>query len=534
MCGIFCYYGTYYTLEDLREKFQRIKHRGPDDTELIQVADNVIFGFHRLSIHGLTKKANQPLVSEDKQITLICNGEIYNYLKLAKKYGIELKTGSDCEIIIHLYQIFGIDAIRNLDAEFAFILYDHSRRALFSGRDLIGVRPLFLGKPKYFNNYAEFFLSSELKSIVDLTDYTEQFQPGHIRVQTFDEYMKMEPNIKLKKLTISYLSNIHKLLIEAVRKRLDSERPIGFLLSGGLDSSLICSIAQKINNRKNYHTFSIGLPESQDILAAREVSAYIKSVHHEVIFSLKEGLNVIPEVIYHLETFDTTTIRAGVPQYLLAKYIAKYTNIKVLLSGEGADELFYGYKYHSFAPNAQIAQYESEELIANLHKYDILRTDRTLAAHGLEVRVPYLDFNFFKYIYTLDPHFKYQPEKIEKLILRQAFVNNYIPKKYLYRQKDAMSDAVGHKWIEYTTENAKLLLDEDYIKTNIKDKKIQECLLDINKNKINYHSPTPPTEEALIYRKIFEAFFPGNANVIGKYWMPKWRKTNDPSARFLI
>ena len=510
MCGIFAYLGNYYNLEYLNDFFQKINSRGPDDSSLIQLDSNVIFGFHRLSINGLNNLSNQPLVYNN--LTLICNGEIYNHNELIKKYNFITHTNSDCEVILHLYERFGIQkTLIELDGVFSFIIKDNNN--IICARDPIGVRPCFIG-------YSDkgIIISSEAKCNVDISNSTiYQLQPGSYQIFKNSKYsfsgLYYKLPFKVIPFSLTIYDTIKKLLDMAVKKRLMSERPIGALLSGGLDSSIIVYLAN--NYITNLNTFSIGLKGSPDIKYALSVSKLLNTKHHEVIVSLDDFINSINKVIYTLETYDITTIRASVPNYLISKYISENTNIKVILSGEGADELFGGYLYFHNSPTNSDFKEETENLINNLYKFDVLRCDRTTAAHGLEVRVPFLDLKFLNYIVRLAPELKspIHNNNIEKYILRKSF-DKCLPDDIIWRQKDAFSDAVGYNWV---TELKK------FIDTQISDD-------DFNNSKNKYLIDPPICKEGLYYRRIFEEYYPNKASLIGYTWRPKWSETTEPSA----
>lgn len=516
MCGIFAYFGNKPSDQYLFS-FYLIKHRGPDTSTYFKIPDAPItFGFHRLSINDLTEHGNQPL--HHNGIYLICNGEIYNHKELATIYNLKTKTHSDCEVIIHLYQQLGIDeTVKVLDGPFAFVLYDSNKSVFFAARDPIGIRPLFIGT----TDNDDLFFASEAKALENCTKSVRQFRPGHYWFSgSYVPFWTLPDPCFTLILTINPLKQINTFLTQAVNKRINnSERPVGLLLSGGFDSSIVAALAHKLNPDRRYHSFSIGFHDSLDLNYARMVATALNTKHHEVIYTLHEALAVVPEVIYFLETFDVTTVRAGVLMWLLLRYIKKKTDIKVVLSGEGSDE-FGSYLYFKDAPNKEEFQKESLSLLNNLHYFDVLRADRCTAAHGIEVRVPFLDLNFCKFFAHIDPQYKMPHNGIEKYHLRRAFDQTYLPPEVLWRKKDAFSDSVGHSWRNTLIQHTDTLYTDD----------------DLKRAQERYTHLPPQTKEALWYRELFEEAFPSNmANLVPKYWMPKWQPETlvDPSATLL-
>ena len=392
MCGIFFYRGK-RDLKLFKTSIESLKKRGPDNSNIIQKND-MIFGFHRLAITDLTSNGMQPLYLND-DLFIINNGEIYNYKELIQKYNFIMKTDSETEVILHMYYNFGIErTLKELNGEFAFIIYDKSN--IIIARDHIGIRPLFYG----CNAENEIFVASELKAIYFFVDNAKQFLPGYFMVNfKYTQYY----NYKYEQINYEneniIQQTIYKSLDEAVKLRLIGERKIGAYLSGGLDSSIIVSLISKYI--KQFDVFSVGIEDNlytDDILHAAELVSFLNNqgcniTHHIVRFTINEAIKFIPKIIYALESYDTTTIRASIGQYILAKYIKKNTDIKILFSGEGADELG-GYSYFKKAPNEQEFFNENIKLLKELHMFDVLRTDRTTSRHGLEVRVPFLDKNF--------------------------------------------------------------------------------------------------------------------------------------------
>lgn len=405
-----------------------------------------------------------------------------------------------------------------LDAEFALIIYDKKEDKIIAARDPLGIRPLYYGKSKSNDTY---IFASEPKILVDLVEDIFPFPPGYyFDGEKFIQYSFIT-DVESKHTRMRDVEkNIHSLLVEGVRKRLDSDAPIGFLLSGGLDSSLVCSIATKIL-KKPIETFAIGMEKDAiDLKYAKEVADYLKTNHHEVIITRDDVISSLEEVIYNLATYDITTIRASVGMYLLCKYIHENTDIKVLLTGEISDELF-GYKYTDYAPNPEEFQKESKMRIDEIHMYDVLRADRCISSNSLEARVPFGDLAFVKYVMEIDPKIKMNRYNKGKYLLRKAFEGDYLPKDILYREKAAFSDAVGHSLVEDIKEFA-----EDYY---------TDEEFEINRKKYTFAQPF--TKESLMYREIFEKYYPGQAHMIKDFWMPNksWKgcDVDDPSARFL-
>jgi asparagine synthase (glutamine-hydrolysing) len=538
MCGIFAFIGDSIEYNELYYNFNKIKGRGPDYSELLKVQSNIFLGFHRLSIIDQTSNGNQPFNIDG--IYLICNGEIYNHNDLKIQNDFITKSNSDCEIIIHMYKKYGIlETIKNLDGVFAFILYDSKLNKLFIGRDAFGVRPLFYGINK---EKKEISFSSEMKSICNFSDIVEQFKPGHYTVLDLEENTNkvtndiyegrfyywswydypFDTNITNKMDIDEILYNIKTKLIHAVNKRLMSDRPIGCLLSGGLDSSLICSIVSRFfkkNNKGVLNTFSIGLPGSTDLKYAKKVSEHIGSCHHEVILSEKDFLDAIPKVIYSIESYDTTTVRASTANYLIGKYIKENTDITVVYNGDGSDEQS-GYIYLANAPTLDDFQNECVSLLKNIHYFDVLRSDRSISSEwSLEARTPFLDKEFVKFYMSINPKLKNYNNKIEKELLRKAFEDDkFLPHDVLWRRKEAFSDGCS------SNERSWHNIIKEHVDKIISDDELMYC--DIQHNK-------PLMKESLYYRQIFNRFFPNKDNVIPKFWLPKWTDAIDPSAREL-
>ena len=517
MCSIMGYCGKGADLSRFKEGFIETISRGPDDSRII-VTKNGILGFHRLSIMGLTNSGMQPFQLGESFV--VCNGEIYGFQKIKDKLSEKytFKSNSDCEILLPMYSEYGTDMFKMLDAEFACIIYDGEKDKYIAARDPIGIRPLYYG----YDENGIIIFASEPKNLVGLTDKIMPFPPGHFYDgEKFVCYCDIAKTEKYSDDGLDEIfKNIHDKLTDGVKKRLIADAKVGFLLSGGLDSSLVCSIAAK-NSKAPIRTFAIGMNEDAiDLKYAKEVADYIKSDHTEVIITKDDVLSSLDTVIKLLGTFDITTIRASMGMYLLCRAIHEQTDIRVLLTGEISDELF-GYKYTDFAPSAEAFQKESEKRIRELHMYDVLRADRCISVNSLEARVPFGDLDFVKYVMKINPELKLNKYNKGKYLLRRAFEGDYLPESILYREKAAFSDAVGHSMVDYLKEYAEnFYTDEEY---ETKRKK--------------YTHAQPFTKESLLYREIFEKYYPNQSEMIVDFWMPnkEWEgcNVNDPSARVL-
>ncbi len=502
---------------EFEKGFMETLSRGPDDSRIVDTGDGIL-AFHRLAIMGLTPEGMQPFTLDGSYV--VCNGEIYGYEKikaeLSRKY--TFRSGSDCEILLPMYREYGTDMFRMLDAEFAMILYDAEEKTYIAARDPIGIRPLYYGYDK--NGVIVF--ASEPKNLLPLCVKVMPFPPGHYyKDGRFVPYNKIDEVTAVTHDDIETVcKKIREKLIAGVEKRLVSDAKVGFLLSGGLDSSLVCAIAAR-KEKKPIRTFAIGMSgDAIDLKYAREVADYIGSDHTEVIMTKEEVLSSLETVIRILGTYDITTIRASMGMYLLCKWIHENTDIRVLLTGEISDELF-GYKYTDFAPTAVEFQKESEKRIRELHMYDVLRADRCISANSLEARVPFGDLDFVKYVLSVDPLKKMNVYYKGKYLLRHAFEGDYLPHDILYREKAAFSDAVGHSMVDYLKEYAA----EQYTEEEYEEKRR------------HYTHAMPFTKESLLYREIFEKYYPGQSEMIADFWMPNktWEGCNvsDPSARVL-
>ncbi len=517
MCSIMGYCDARVRLSVFEKGFRETISRGPDESSIVNTG-NGLLGFHRLAIMGLTHDGMQPFQLDDSWI--VCNGEIYGFEKikseLSAKY--QFKSESDCEILLPMYREYGVDMFRMLDAEFALILYDGRTNEYVAARDPIGIRPLYYG----YDNQGVIVFASEAKNLTSICSNIRPFPPGHYYKN--GNFICYRDIVKVENVCFDGIDevcqNIREKLIQGVKKRLVSDSKIGFLLSGGLDSSLVCSIAQK-SLSDPIKTFAIGMrKDAIDLKYARQVADYIGSDHIEVFMTEEEVVASLEEVVRLLGTFDITTIRASMGMYLLCKWIHENTDIRVILTGEVSDELF-GYKYTDFAPSAQAFQEESQKRVRELHMYDVLRADRCISVNSLEARVPFGDLDFVRYVMSIDPEKKLNKYGKGKYLLRRAFEGNYLPHDLLYREKAAFSDAVGHSMADRLKEYANSLYTDAEFE--------QRCL--------KYEHATPFTKESLLYRELFEKYYPGQGEMVVDFWMPNktWKgcDVNDPSARVL-
>ena len=518
MCSIMGYCSRSAAYDAFKEGFDKTISRGPDDSRIVDTGDGFL-GFHRLAIMGLTPSGMQPFKLGKSYV--VCNGEIYGFEKLkqelSKKYAFE--SDSDCEILLPLYKEYGTEMFAMLDAEFACIIYDGEDKEYIAARDPIGIRPLYYG----YDKDGAIIFASEAKNLVQLTDKIMPFPPGHYykggQFVCFCDIAKVDSVCHDDLETVC--RNIHDKLVAGVEKRLVADAKVGFLLSGGLDSSLVCAIAAK-KSKEPIKTFAIGMSEDAiDLKYAKQVAEYIGSEHKEVFMTPDEVLASLETVIQLLGTYDITTIRASMGMYLVCKAIHEKTDIRVLLTGEISDELF-GYKYTDFAPDAAAFQKESQKRIRELHMYDVLRADRCISVNSLEARVPFGDIDFVKYVMSIDPELKLNKYGKGKYLLRHAFEEgDYLPEEILWREKAAFSDAVGHSMVDYLKEYA----EETY-----SDEEFESLCM-------KYAYARPFTKESLLYREIFERYYLGQAEMVVDFWMPnkEWEgcDVNDPSARVL-
>ena len=544
MCGIVCAFDVKESTEVLRpqllEMSKKVRHRGPDWSGIYS-NDKAILTHERLAIVD-PASGKQPLFSEDGKLVLAANGEIYNHSELRKQFegNYNFQTASDCEVILALYQKKGAYFIEEMNGIFGFAIYDVEKDEYFVARDHMGIIPLYIG----WDSNGTFYVASELKALEGVCTKIELFPPGHYLSSKDGEFKKWYTRdwvdydaVKENKTNIDELKET---LEVAVHRQLMSDVPYGVLLSGGLDSSIISAIAKKYADKRvesgdtqdawwpRLHSFSVGLEGSPDLAAALEAAKHIGTIHHEIKFTIQEGLDAIKDVIYKLETYDITTIRASTPMYLMARVI-KSMGIKMVLSGEGADELFGGYLYFHKAPNAEEFHKETVRKLEKLHMYDCLRANKSLAAWGVEGRVPFLDKEFMDVAMRINPQDKMiNGERMEKWVLRKAF-ESYIPKSVVWRQKEQFSDGVGYSWID----TLKKVVDAEVTDEQLKNAKYK------------FPIQTPTSKEEFYYRSIFRTHFPSDtaalcvpqeasvacSTKIALEWDESFKNMNDPSGR---
>ena len=519
MCAIMGFTRQTLSEEEIRVFFDRTKSRGPDMSRMKKAGQGLLC-FHRLAIMGLEETGMQPFhLGKDM---CVCNGELYGFRPLKReleKKGYVFQSGSDCELLLPLYREYGVEMFSMLDAEFAMILYDGERDTFLAARDPIGIRPLFYGAAPD----GGMVFASEAKNLVGLCGEIHPFPPGHYYADgqfvRYADVTSVQTYVGGDLETIC--ANIREKLTTGIEKRLDADAPLGFLLSGGLDSSLVCAAAARILG-KPIRTFAIGMDtDAIDLKYARETAAYIGADHTEVYMTRQEVLDALETVIALLGTWDITTIRASMGMYLCCKAIHERTDIRVLLTGEISDELF-GYKYTDFAPSPEAFQMEAGKRVDELHLYDVLRADRCISVNSLEARVPFGDLDFVRYVMSIDPALKVNRYGMGKYLLRRAFEKEHLlPDHILWREKAAFSDAVGHSMVD----DLKAYAEARYTDAEYKEKRRR------------YRFAMPFTKESLLYREIFERHYPGQARMIPDFWMPNraWAgcDVDDPSARVL-
>jgi len=543
MCGIVCAFDIKQKSEDLRpqvlEMAKAIRHRGPDWSGIYS-DDKVIMAHERLAIVD-PASGKQPLFSEDKKLILAANGEIYNHKALRAQFPqYKFQTESDCEVILALYKEKGVDFVDEMNGIFGFAIYDVEKDEYFIARDHMGIIPLYMG----WDQHGTFYVASELKALEGVCTKIELFPPGHYMSSRDGKlvqwYKRDWEDFEAVKDNETSIAEVRQALEDAVHRQLMSDVPYGVLLSGGLDSSVTSAIAKKYSQRRieaddkeqawwpQLHSFSVGLEGSPDLAAARKVADHIGTVHHEIKFTIQEGLDAIKDVIYQLETYDITTIRASTPMYLMARVI-KSMGIKMVLSGEGADELFGGYLYFHKAPNAKEFHEETVRKLSKLHMYDCLRANKSLAAWGIEGRVPFLDKEFMDVAMRINPEDKMIKDgRIEKWVVRKAF-EDMLPESVAWRQKEQFSDGVGYSWI-------------DTLKAVVNEEVTDEQMANAH---FRFPIQTPQNKEEYYYRTIFEGHFPSDAAAlsvpqepsvacstkIALEWDEAFKNMNDPSGR---
>ena len=604
MCGILGILNNDYNLfphDYIKTQFEKGRGRGPEHSTLDRIMIKADFGFHRLAINGLNKKSNQPITINN--MSLICNGEIYNYKELYKQMGVTPETDSDCEVIIHLYSKYGmLQTLQLLDGVFAFALIDYrsysENTVMYIARDPYGVRPLYYMDSKQKNSVAIF--ASELKMISDICDYLNKDEPKQISSVFFDhnEVDGKENNYSIKQFTpgcyskyelgyqalckwnvseklVSYhstgfhsnlynhscdrdrvIENIQYYFTNAVNKRcFTTERPIACLLSGGLDSSLVAALVNEYHVTKGLpqlETYSIGLAGSEDLRYARIVADYLGTKHCEIVLTEEDFLNAIPEVIYAIESYDTTSVRASIGNWLLGKYISKNSEAKVIFNGDGSDELCGGYLYMHKAPDSLEFDNECRRLLKDIYLFDVLRSDKSISSHGLEPRTPFLDRTWVQYYLSIPAHMRNHSvsEQCEKFLLRNAFsIENYsnhkgnalLPAEILWRRKEAFSDGVSKQsrsLYEIIQDYCDKKFKEDDFNLFNENTDDKECIITAMCSLkevfflMNDHL-VPKTTEQYYYRKLFETYYPGKGQLVPYFWMPRYVNAKDASARTL-
>ena len=546
MCGIFGILDIKTDVSELRtqalELTKTLRHRGPDWSGIWN-NDNTILCHERLAIVDVDTGA-QPLISDNGHQALAVNGEIYNHKQLAKELDTpyNFKTRSDCEVILPLYQQRGVEFIDDLQGMFAFILYDEKEDAYLIARDHIGIIPLYTG----YDEHGNFYVASEMKALAPVCKTISEFPPGHYMWSKTGEMVKYYKRDWMEYDAVKdNESNIEELRIafeKAVKSHMMSDVPYAVLLSGGLDSSLVSAVAAKYVAKRvededksdawwpRLHSFAVGLEGAPDLVAAQKVAEMIGTVHHEIHFTIQEGLDAIRDVIYHLETYDTTTIRAATPMYLMTRKI-KAMGIKMVLSGEGSDEIFGGYLYFHKAPNAKEFHEETVRKLDRLHMFDCARANKATSAWGVEARVPFLDKEFMDVAMRLNPKDKMCGNgKMEKYILREAFDNGEtLPPEVLWRQKEQFGDGVGYSWIDSI---------KDFVANEVSDQQLASA-------EFRFPINTPDTKEGYYYRTIFEGYFPQEtaarcvpggksiacSTVEALEWDESFKNNADPSGR---
>jgi asparagine synthase (glutamine-hydrolysing) len=544
MCGFVGVFDLKVPAQELRPQVlkmsKKIRHRGPDWSGIFS-CDKAILSHERLSIVD-PESGQQPLYSKDGKLVLAVNGEIYNHLEIRERIGdsYEFLTHSDCEVILALYREKGIDFLEDLNGIFAFALYDIEKDVYMVARDHIGIIPLYQGWDKHGNYY----VASELKALEGHCSIIEEFLPGKYLYSADGEvktwYEREWTSYDAVKDNGFDMDELRKALEDAVHRQLMSDVPYGVLLSGGLDSSVISAIAKKYAAYRiesqgsemaywpQLHSFAVGLVGSPDLAAAQKVADHIGTIHHQIHFTVQEGLDAIRDVIYHLETYDVTTVRASTPMYLLSRVI-KSMGVKMVLSGEGADEIFGGYLYFHKAPNARAFHEETVRKLSKLHLYDCLRANKSLAAWGVEGRVPFLDKEFLDVAMRINPEEKMAKNgRMEKWVIRKAF-EDYLPESVVWRQKEQFSDGVGYNWI-------------DSLKAMVNEKITDEMM---NTSKFRFPINTPMSKEEYFYRSIFTEHFPSDSAAscvpsvpsiacstpIALEWDASFKNNADPSGR---
>ena len=519
MCTVMVYTGQDMPDETFERAFEKTASRGPDMQRVVRFGGGIV-GFQRLAIMGLTDEGMQPFFMDGN--CAVCNGELYGFRKMRRELeerGYAFGSDSDCELILPLYREYGLGMFERLDAEFAMVIYDAARGSFVAARDPIGIRPLFYG----YSESGRIIFASEAKNLTDIADEVRAFPPGcYYADGEFVRYSDPAfPGETVREDMETVTRNIREKLVAGIKKRLDADAPLGFLLSGGLDSSLVCAVAAR-ELGKPVRTFAIGMDtDAIDLKYAAQVAKHIGAEHTEVIIDRDDVLSSLEDVVAALGTFDITTIRASVGMYLVCRYIREHTDIKVILTGEVSDELF-GYKYTDFAPTPAAFGQEAAKRVRELYMYDVLRADRCISVHGMEARVPFGDLDFVRYVMRIDPAMKMNVYGKGKYLLRKAFEGDLLPESILWREKAAFSDAVGHSMVDVIRE---------YAESRFTDEEFE-------RRRQRYSHARPFTKESLLYRELFEKYYPRTAASIADFWMPnrEWDGlvgVKDPSARVL-
>lgn len=520
MCGIFASIDSSMDEKQLEQWSDKVNHRGPDNSKMISIGERIVFGFHRLRINGVNSLSDQPMHLDG--IYLIANAEIFNHKELARKYSFSIKSESDCEVILHMYQKFGLErTVKELNGEFAIVIYDSKKDIVYAARDHLGIRGMYIG---YSDQ--EVYFASEAKALTFCNEI-EQFPPRmwwSNSSNSFIEYYSLSFEKHKDQRESTHLNKINELLTNSVKSRMMSDRKIGCLLSGGLDSSLIAAIVAKLSDDpKEIETFSIGMEGSPDLIAAQKVADLIGTTHHSIVVEEADFIAALEETIYLCGSYDITTIRASVGHQLICKWIRDNSTVKVIFTGETADEMG-SYLYFQQAPSPLAFQNECVRLLEDIHYFDMLRGDRSVSSAGLEARVPFADKAFVEYFMGIDPSLRmFDDQRIEKYLIRKAFeADKILPSEVLWRRKNGFSDSVSKKDKSWST------IIQEYVDSKITDEEYS-----INKHQFSFE--TPRTKEGYYYRKIFSEQYGKACEKLTPYqWLPRWcGDVVDPSARVL-
>ena len=521
MCGIFAAIESDKSKASLKLWSEKVAHRGPDNSQLEEIDSKVTLGFHRLRINGVNSMSDQPMLLDG--IYLIANAEVFNHKALERKYGFDIKSESDCEVILHMYKKFGIErSVKELDAEFAFVIYDTKKQEVFAARDHLGIRGMYMGRQG-----DAIYFASEAKALT-FTDELIQFPPrtwwSDSDKEKFNTYHELDFAIHSDQQESKHLEMINKLLREAVQKRMMSDRNVGCLLSGGLDSSLISAIvAEAADDPQDIETFSIGMEGSPDLIAAQEVADHIGTKHHSIVATEDTFVKALKETVYICGSYDVTTIRASVGHQLVSNWIKEHSDVKVVFTGETADE-FGSYLYFQNAPSADEFQEEAIRLLKDIHYFDMLRGDRSVSSAGLEARVPFADKKFMEYYMGIEPEQRmFREGKMEKYLIRKAFEkDDLLPASVLWRRKNGFSDSVSKKNKSWSQ------IIQAHVGTIVSD-------VEYETERSKFSFQTPETKEAYYYRKLFYDFYGSASDELTPYqWLPRWcGDVKDPSARVL-